>query len=84
MKSRGVIGLYSDPKHVIAYDDGEVRQEFSICFRAKIKGGETQTSDESKEVIWSTPTGIERLNTHPSIDLRIKHALANTASAFFS
>src|SRR2546423_12281315 len=35
----GVIGLYSNPKHVIAYDDGEVRQEFSICFRAKFATG---------------------------------------------
>ncbi len=25
----GLIGLYSNPHHVIAYDDGEVRQEFS-------------------------------------------------------
>jgi 8-oxo-dGTP pyrophosphatase MutT (NUDIX family) len=24
----GLSGIYSDPRHVIAYDDGEVRQEF--------------------------------------------------------
>ena len=33
-----VIGLYSDPKHVIAYDDGEVRQEFPICFHTPSAG----------------------------------------------
>ena len=26
----GVVGIYSDPGHVIAYADGEVRQEFSF------------------------------------------------------
>ena len=26
-----IIGIYADPGHVFAYDDGEVRQEFSIC-----------------------------------------------------
>jgi ADP-ribose pyrophosphatase YjhB (NUDIX family) len=27
-----LIGVFSEPHHVIAYDDGEVRQEFSIWF----------------------------------------------------
>jgi hypothetical protein len=31
--------IYSDPGHVIAYADGEVRQEFSICLKARIVGG---------------------------------------------
>ena len=29
----GLTGVYSDPKHVIAYDDGEVRQQFALSFR---------------------------------------------------
>ena len=35
----GLVGIYSDPEHVIAYDDGEVRQEFSVCFRARPASG---------------------------------------------
>ena len=35
----GLVGIYSDPRHVIAYDDGEVRQEFSICYRATMPVG---------------------------------------------
>src|SRR2546427_10220106 len=47
----GLVGIYSDPGHVIAYADGEVRQEFSICFRAAVVGGEATVADqESKEV----------------------------------
>src|SRR5258708_9659359 len=34
-----IIGIYSDPAHVFAYDDGEVRQEFSICLAGTIAGG---------------------------------------------
>src|SRR5690349_21468945 len=26
-----IVGLYTDPEHVLAYEDGEVRQQFSIC-----------------------------------------------------
>ena len=36
----GLSGVYSDPKHVIAYDDGEVCQEFSLCFHARPVSGE--------------------------------------------
>jgi ADP-ribose pyrophosphatase YjhB (NUDIX family) len=46
----GIVGIYSDPKHVFAYDDGEVRQEFSICFECRIVRGELVVSDESYEV----------------------------------
>src|SRR5258708_6102135 len=43
----GLVGLYTDPAHVIAYDDGEVRQQFSICFRAMPVGGHLQRDAES-------------------------------------
>lgn len=43
-----IVGLYTDPEHVLAYDDGEVRQQFSICFRAHPIGGSLRTSSESK------------------------------------
>src|SRR5713226_638946 len=26
-----IVGIYSDPGHVFAYSDGEIRQEFNIC-----------------------------------------------------
>ncbi|SED55382.1 ADP-ribose pyrophosphatase YjhB, NUDIX family [Amycolatopsis tolypomycina] len=80
----GVIGLYSDPKHVIAYDDGEVRQEFSICFRAEPRGGSLQVSDESKEVHWLPPKELTNLKIHSAIILRITHALQGRAQVYFS
>lgn len=76
----GLIGLYTNPAHVMAYDDGEVRQQFSICFTAKITGGELRTSNESKEVTFVRPDRLDELNIHPSMRLRIDHGLSERAA----
>jgi 8-oxo-dGTP pyrophosphatase MutT (NUDIX family) len=80
----GVIGLYSNPNHVVAYDDGEVRQEFSICFRASPLAGILRGSDESREVQWVSPEWIDELPIHDSIMLRIRHALSDDREVFFT
>ncbi|MCP3800250.1 NUDIX domain-containing protein [Allokutzneria sp. A3M-2-11 16] len=78
-----IIGIYSDPAHVIAYSDGEVRQEFSICFRARLIGGELRTSDESSEVHWVSRDDLANLNIHPSTRLRIEHGFDNHGTPYF-
>ncbi|MET8848134.1 NUDIX domain-containing protein [Amycolatopsis sp. NPDC004625] len=80
----GVVGLYSDPKHVIAYDDGEVRQEFSICFRAKKLGGVARTSSESSEVAWLKRQELDQVNIHPSILKRIEDSLNPNSDVAFT
>ncbi|WP_406272488.1 NUDIX domain-containing protein [Nocardia sp. NBC_00881] len=79
-----LIGIFSNPEHVIAYDDGEVRQEFSICFHADPIGGELRTSSESKDVRWVEPSKISSLSVHPSIALRIEHGLSTSADPFYT
>lgn len=69
-------GTYTNPGHVMAYDDGEVRQQFSLAFRCRLVGGEARTSSESKAVRWLTLEDIEQLPLHPSMRLRISDALA--------
>jgi ADP-ribose pyrophosphatase YjhB (NUDIX family) len=71
----GLSGIYSDPSHVIAYDDGEVRQEFSLCFTGKPVGGSLRPSAESRQVHWISPAAISSLDIHPSMRLRITHGL---------
>lgn len=71
----GVIGIYSDPKHVIAYEDGEVRQQFAICLSARPIGGALETSSETVQVRWVEPDDVEGLPVHSTIRLRIRHAL---------
>ena len=78
----GVVGIYSDPNHVAAYDDGEVRQEFSICFTARMTGGTTATSSESAEVQFVALSEIPSLRMHPSIRLRIQHYLEKRAEPY--
>ncbi|MCI4081590.1 NUDIX domain-containing protein [Streptomyces sp. MMS21 TC-5] len=75
-----IIGLYTDPQHVMAYDDGEVRQQFSICFHARPIRGTLRTSSESKEVRWVSPADLDELDIHPSMRLRIAHGLDATRS----
>ncbi|WP_035799216.1 NUDIX hydrolase [Kitasatospora mediocidica] len=67
----GIVGTYTNPGHVFAYDDGEVRQEFSICLLARPTSGELRVSDESFEVAWFKPDDVNGLAMVPSIRKRI-------------
>lgn len=78
----GLVGLYTNPGHVMAYDDGEVRQQFSICFTARITGGELRTSSESKEVAFVPPARLSDLNIHPSMRMRIEHGLSSRPTPY--
>lgn len=70
-----LVGIYSDPHHVIEYNDGEVRQQFSICFEAVHVTGTLRTSPESIEVRFVPILDLAAFPIHPSMRLRIKHAL---------
>ena len=72
----GLSGTYTNPGHVMAYDDGEVRQQFSIGFTAKLVGGEARTSSESKQVEWVDVDETESLPMHPSMRMRLAHGVA--------
>lgn len=77
-----VTGLYTNPRHVMAYDDGEVRQQFSIAFQARLLGGEPATSSETKAVEWVGKDALGSLEMHPSMRLRIRHALDERDSPY--
>lgn len=70
-----LVGIYTDPRHVVEYGDGEVRQQFSVCFACRVVGGELATSDESLEVGFFTQAEIATMPMHESIRLRIRHYL---------
>ena len=79
---QALTGIYTNPHHVMAYDDGEVRQQFSIAFLANVIGGSARTSAESREVAWVGVEELERLDMHPSMRLRLAHALAGLERPF--
>lgn len=71
-----LVGTYTNPRHVMAYDNGEVRQQFSLCFAGEVVGGEVREDGvETKEVRWVEPGEVPSLNVHPSMRMRISHAL---------
>lgn len=75
-------GTYSNPGHLMAYEDGEVRQQFSIAFTARLVGGEARLSSESKRVEWIRPDDIAALPMHPSMRLRLQHALEDREAPY--
>ncbi|GAB1329431.1 NUDIX hydrolase [Streptomyces sennicomposti] len=71
----GLVGTYTDPRHVIAYSDGEVRRQFNICFTARVTGGELAISDESTELRFVDPRELDSLPMHHTQRLRLRHFL---------
>lgn len=84
VKPEYIVGIYSNPAHIVAYSDGEVRQEFSICFFCTLIDGEIKSSDESFRVDFFSLQEALQLKMHPSIRLRIHHFQEHRAQPFFS
>jgi ADP-ribose pyrophosphatase YjhB (NUDIX family) len=80
----GLVGIYSNPRHVAAYDDGEVRQEFSICLAGRLLGGSLRTSNESSEVRFVPVVDLPSYEIHPSIRMRISHYLEGRTTPYIS
>jgi ADP-ribose pyrophosphatase YjhB (NUDIX family) len=78
----GLVGIYTNPGHVMAYDDGEVRQQFSVCFRTRLLGGEVRTSSETSEVRFVPVSEVDELDMHPSMRLRVQHWLDERAEPY--
>jgi 8-oxo-dGTP pyrophosphatase MutT (NUDIX family) len=66
-----LIGIYSDPRYVVAYDDGEVRQQFSLCFTCRSSGGTLAPSDESPELRFVPLDELEALPLGPGTRVRL-------------
>jgi 8-oxo-dGTP pyrophosphatase MutT (NUDIX family) len=71
-----IVGIYSDPGHVFAYDDGKVRQEFNICLACTIVGGELAVSSEPTDVRFFALEEVADLTMHESIRKRFGDYLA--------
>ncbi|WP_123042979.1 NUDIX domain-containing protein [Cohnella candidum] len=77
-----VVGIYTDPNHIIEYSDGEVRQQFSICFECLIVNGKMTLSSESHELCFFKLEEINTIPIHPAQLIRIKDACANSEKTF--
>jgi len=74
----GIVGIYSDPRHVILYtSNGEARQEFSIVLTALHLAGQPTPSSESSEVRWVPASEVLDYTMDRSMRIRINDYLAH-------
>ena len=79
----GLVGIYTDPKHVILYtSNGEVRQEFPSLLAARATGGAPTRSDESSEVRWVAREALGGHAMDRPVRLRIGHFLDGRAGPY--
>jgi ADP-ribose pyrophosphatase YjhB (NUDIX family) len=77
----GLVGIYSDPRHVIVYtSNGEARQEFSIVLTGRPVSGTPTPSDESKEARWVPTSALPGYTMDRSMRIRINDYLRGAPS----
>jgi ADP-ribose pyrophosphatase YjhB (NUDIX family) len=81
----GLVGIYSDPKHVILYtSNGEARQEFSIVLTARATGGRPTRSSETSDVRWVRAVDLAGYKMDRSMRMRVSHYLERRSSPFIN
>ena len=76
IRPTGVAVIYTDPRHVIHYtSNDEVRQEFTVVYRAEYVSGRPIPSSETTRVEWIPVADIPRLPMDRSQRMRIEWAL---------
>lgn len=77
----GLVGIYSDPRHVIHYtSNDEVRREFSIVLTARPIAGQPTPSAESREVRWVQPQCLASYTMDRSMRKRVDDYLHGTGA----
>lgn len=76
-----LVGVYANPRHVIAYSDGEVRQEFAVVLECHAEGTLRPDTQESLDVRAVEPTSLTALDLDPRHLQRLEDALHGTEGA---
>lgn len=71
----GMLGVFSDPAHIVAYTDGEVRQEYEATLLARPVSGRPTVNDEASDVRWVAPEDLASLDIHQTMRRQIDHWL---------
>jgi 8-oxo-dGTP pyrophosphatase MutT (NUDIX family) len=74
----GILGIYSDPGHIVAYTDGEVRQEYEVILLGRPVSGQPQANDEASDVGWFTVAELDGLDIHPTQWRQLRDWLSST------
>jgi 8-oxo-dGTP diphosphatase len=72
----GLVGLYTDPAHVVRAVDGSVRQQFVVVLRATATGGvPSGDGRETSEAMWVPPRHVRSMHIEPPARRWIDDAL---------
>lgn len=74
----GLLGVFSDPAHIVAYGDGEIRQEYEVILLAQPVHGSPAINDEASDVRWVTIGDLGNLDIHPTQLRQLNHYLTRT------
>jgi 8-oxo-dGTP pyrophosphatase MutT (NUDIX family) len=73
----GLVGVFTDPGHVIRSRTGQVRQQFAVVFHARAIGGVPHGDQhETSEAAWVAVADLPRLPVEPATRLWIAAGLA--------
>ena len=73
----GIVGLFTDPGHVVSAASGEVRQQFVVVFGARWQRGVPRADrTETSEARWVTPAELPALQMDPPVRAWVHQALA--------
>ena len=79
----GLVGIYTDPRHVILYtSNGEARQEFSIVLTARATGGESTLATRAARCGGCPRVELGGYSMDRSMRLRIGHYLEGRATPY--
>ncbi|MGH1488554.1 MAG: NUDIX hydrolase [Acidimicrobiales bacterium] len=79
----GLVGIYTNPNRRIEYtSNGEVRQEFSVCYIGRVVGGEPTANDEATRIEWVLPDKLDDLGMADPIRQRIARYLSSEAGPY--
>jgi 8-oxo-dGTP pyrophosphatase MutT (NUDIX family) len=71
-----VIGTYTDPNILVAYSDGEVRQEFTIVYASDKFDGDIQLDEESTAYRWISFDEVMGMEMASSQKRRVQDVIA--------
>lgn len=84
LKARVVrlIGLYSNPRSICAYPDGNVHQSYLALFECEVEGGELREGTETTRFHWLSREELDQFLLLPDSRINCQDAWARQEAAF--
>jgi hypothetical protein len=60
----GISGVYSDPAHIVAYTDGEIREEYEVILLGHPVSGTPGARRDLFRCSWTTDCGTPTASPH--------------------